>query len=64
MTLQGISTPIAVTRYTIGERGVVLADQQAESTAELDQEIERMRKIGQQVAEFAARRTRELRQRQ
>jgi predicted nuclease of restriction endonuclease-like (RecB) superfamily len=60
LTLQGISTPIAVTRYTVGERGILMAGEEAQITEGLDEEMEGMRRVEQQVAEFAARRAREL----
>jgi len=60
LTLQGISTPIAVTRYTVGKRGVLMAGEEAQITEGLEEEMEGMRREGQQVAEFAARRAREL----
>jgi predicted nuclease of restriction endonuclease-like (RecB) superfamily len=60
LTLQGISTPIAVTRYTVGERGVLMAGEEAQITEGLEEEMEGMRRVEQQVAEFAARRAREL----
>jgi hypothetical protein len=60
LTLQGIATPIAVTRYTVGEWGVLMAGEEAQVTEGLDEEVEGMRRVEQQVAEFAARRAREL----
>ncbi|HEY5285971.1 MAG TPA: PDDEXK nuclease domain-containing protein [Solirubrobacteraceae bacterium] len=60
LTLQGISTPIAVTRYTVGKRGVLMAGEEAQITEGLEDEMEGMRRVEQQVAEFAARRAREL----
>jgi hypothetical protein len=60
LTLQGISTPIAVTRYTVGEHGVLMAGEEAQVTEGLDEEMEGMRRVEQQVTEFAARRVREL----
>jgi predicted nuclease of restriction endonuclease-like (RecB) superfamily len=60
LTLQGIVTPIAVTRYTVGERGVLMADEESQITEGIEDEMEGMRRVGQQVAEFAARRAREL----
>jgi predicted nuclease of restriction endonuclease-like (RecB) superfamily len=60
LTLQGISTPIAVTRYTVGDRGVLMAGEEAQITEGLEEEMEGMRRVEQQVAEFAARRAREL----
>jgi predicted nuclease of restriction endonuclease-like (RecB) superfamily len=60
LTLQGISTPIAVTRYSVGERGVLLADEETQITDGVEGEMEAMRRFEQQVAEFAARRAREL----
>jgi predicted nuclease of restriction endonuclease-like (RecB) superfamily len=60
LTLQGISTPIAVTRYTVGEHGVLMAGEEAQVTEGLDEEMEGMRRVEQQVTEFAARRAREL----
>lgn len=60
LTLQGISTPIAVTRYTVGERGVLMADEESQITEGIEDEMEGMRRVEQQVAEFAARRAREL----
>lgn len=60
LTLQGISTPIAVTRYTIGEQGVLMAGEEAQVTEGVDEEMEGMRRVEQRVAEFTARRAREL----
>jgi hypothetical protein len=60
MTLQGIATPIAVTRYTVGARGVLMADEESQITKGIEREMEGMRRVEQQVAEFAARRAREL----
>jgi predicted nuclease of restriction endonuclease-like (RecB) superfamily len=60
LTLQGIATPIAVTRYTVGEHGVVLAGEEAQLTAGLEEEVEGLRRVEQQVTEFTARRAREL----
>jgi predicted nuclease of restriction endonuclease-like (RecB) superfamily len=60
LTLQGISTPIAVTRYTVGKRGVLIAGEETQITDGLEEEMTGMRRVEQQVAEFAARRAREL----
>lgn len=60
LTLQGIATPIAVTRYTVGERGVLMAGEDVQITEGLAGEMEGLRRVEQQVAEFAARRAREL----
>ncbi len=60
LTLQGIATPIAVTRYTVGERGVLMAGEDAQITEGLQEEMEGLRRVEQQVTEFAARRAREL----
>ncbi len=60
LTLQGIVTPIAVKRYTVGERGVLMADEESQITEGIEDEMEGMRRVEQQVAEFAARRAREL----
>ncbi len=60
LTLQGISTPIAVTRYTVGKRGVLMAGEEAQITEGIEDEMEGMRRVEQQVTEFAARRAREL----
>lgn len=60
LTLQGIATPIAVTRYTVGERGVQMAGHGSQVTPGLRQEIEGLRRVERQVAEFTARRAREL----
>jgi len=62
LTLQGITTPIAVTRYTVGEHGVLLAGEDAQITEGLQEEMEGLRRVEKQVAEFAARRARELAQ--
>ncbi len=59
-TLQGIVTPIAVTRYTVGERGVLMTGEEAQITEGIEEEMEGMRRVEQQVAQFAARRAREL----
>ena len=60
LTLQGIATPIAVTRYTVGEHGVQMVGEDAQITGGLEDEMEGLRRVEQQVAEFAARRAREL----
>jgi predicted nuclease of restriction endonuclease-like (RecB) superfamily len=60
LTLQGITTPIAVTRYTVGEHGVQMAGEDAQITGGLEDEMEGLRRVEQQVAEFAARRAHEL----
>jgi hypothetical protein len=60
LTLQGIATPIAVTRYTVGDRGVLMAGEDAQITEGLEDEMEGLRRVEQQVAEFAARRAHEL----
>lgn len=59
MTLQGIATPIAVTRYTVGARGVLMANEESQITERIEREMEDMRRV-EQIAEFAARRAREL----
>lgn len=64
LTLQGIATPIAITRYTIGGQSVQTVDERATATTGLDQELQKMRRIEQQLTEFTANRARELRQRQ
>jgi predicted nuclease of restriction endonuclease-like (RecB) superfamily len=60
LTLQGIATPIAVTRYTVGEQGVLMAGEEAQITEGMEDEMAELRRVEQQVAEFAARRAREL----
>jgi predicted nuclease of restriction endonuclease-like (RecB) superfamily len=60
LTLQGIATPIAVTRYTVGEHGVLMTGEDAQITQGLEDEMEGLRRVEQQVTEFAARRAREL----
>jgi predicted nuclease of restriction endonuclease-like (RecB) superfamily len=60
LTLQGMATPIAVTRYAVGERGVVVAGENTQITAGLEEEVEGLRRVEKRVAEFAARRAREL----
>jgi predicted nuclease of restriction endonuclease-like (RecB) superfamily len=60
LTLQGIATPIAVTRYTVGAHGVLMAGEDAQITEGLQEEMEGLRRVERQVAEFAARRAREL----
>jgi predicted nuclease of restriction endonuclease-like (RecB) superfamily len=60
LTLQGIATPIAVTRYTVGKHGVLMAGEDAQVTEGLEDEMEGLRRVEQQVAEFAARRAHEL----
>ncbi len=60
LTLQGIVTPIAVTRYTVGERGVLMTGEETQVTEGIKEEMEGMRRVEQQVAEFTARRAREL----
>jgi len=60
LTLQGIATPIAVTRYTVGEHGVQMAGEDAQITEGLEQEMEGLRRVEQQVAEYTARRAHEL----
>jgi predicted nuclease of restriction endonuclease-like (RecB) superfamily len=60
LTLQGIATPLAVTRYTVGEHGVLMTGEDAQVTEGLEDEMEGLRRVEQQVAEFAARRAHEL----
>ncbi|MGH2912195.1 MAG: PDDEXK nuclease domain-containing protein [Solirubrobacteraceae bacterium] len=60
LTLQGISTPIAITRYTLGDRGVLITDQESQMTATIENEMEGIRRVERQVAESAARRARDL----
>jgi len=60
LTLQGIATPIAVTRYTVGEHGVLMTGEDAQVTEGLEDEMEGLRRVERQVAEFAARRAHEL----
>ena len=60
LTLQGIATPIAITRYTIGKQGVRMTGEEAEITEGFEAEMETMRRVEQRVAEFAARRAKEL----
>ena len=60
LTLQGIATPIAVSRYTIGEHGVLMTGGDTQVTPGLEDEMEGLRRVEQQVAEFTARRTREF----
>lgn len=60
LTLQGIVTPIAVTRYTVGKRGVQMTGEEAQVTEGIEDEMAELRRVEQQVAEFAARRAREL----
>jgi predicted nuclease of restriction endonuclease-like (RecB) superfamily len=60
LTLQGIATPLAVTRYTVGEHGVQMTGEDAQITAGLEREIEGLRRVEQQVTEYTARRAREL----
>jgi predicted nuclease of restriction endonuclease-like (RecB) superfamily len=60
LTLQGIATPLAVTRYTVGEHGVQIAGEDAQITEGLEQEMEGLRRVEQQVTEYTARRAREL----
>jgi hypothetical protein len=60
LTLQGIATPIAVTRYTVGEHGVQMTGEDAQVTEGLEDEMEGLRRVEQQVTEFAARRAHEL----
>ncbi len=63
LTLQGIATPLAVTRYTVGEKGVLMAGEEAQITEGLEQEMADLRRVEQQVAQFAVRRARELSER-
>ncbi len=60
LTLQGIATPIAVTRYAIGEHGELVRDKEAQISEGLEGEMEGLRRVEQQVAELAARRAHEL----
>lgn len=60
LALQGVATPIAVTGYTVGEHGVLMAGEEAQIIEGLEDEIVEMRRVEQQVAKFAARRAREL----
>jgi hypothetical protein len=49
-----------VTRYTVGEHGVLMTGEEAQVTEGLEEEMEGLRRVEQQVTEFAARRAREL----
>lgn len=60
LTLQGIATPIAVTRYAAEERGFLEADEQSQITDGVKEEMHGMRRVERQLAQFAVRRTREL----
>jgi predicted nuclease of restriction endonuclease-like (RecB) superfamily len=60
LTLQGIVTPIAITRYTVGERGVLMTGEEAQITEGMEDEMAELRRVEQQVAQFAARRAHEL----
>jgi predicted nuclease of restriction endonuclease-like (RecB) superfamily len=60
LTLQGIATPIAVTRYIVGERGVRIAGEEAQITDGLEEEMEGLRRAEQRITEYAARRAHEL----
>lgn len=60
LTLQGIATPIAVTRYTVGERGVQMTGENTHITDGIEEEMAGLRRAEQQVTKYAARRAREL----
>lgn len=60
LTLQGIATPIAVTRYTVNRRGIEASGGEPQVTAGLDEEMRGMRRVEQRLAQFAVRRAREL----
>jgi YhcG PDDEXK nuclease domain len=63
LTLQVIATPLGVTRYTLGEHGVLMAEgEDPQITEGLQRAMEGMRRVERQVAEFVARRTQELSQ--
>lgn len=60
LTLQGIATPIAVTRYAAGERGFREAREEPQMTDGLQEEMKRMRQVERQLTRFAVRRAGEL----
>lgn len=60
LTLQGIATPLAVTRYTVGEHGLKMVGEDAQITEGLEQEMESLRRVEQQVTEYTDRRARDL----
>jgi len=47
-------------RYTVGKRGVLMAGDEAQVTEGIEEEMAGLRRVEQQVAEFAARRARDL----
>ncbi len=60
LTLHGIATTIAVTRYTTGKQGIEMTGEEAQITEGIETEMQSMRRVEQRVAEFAARRTQQL----
>ena len=58
--LQGIATPVAVTRHSIGKQRVRMISEEAEITEGIEEEMESTRRVEQGVAEFTARRAKEL----
>ncbi len=60
LTSQGIATPIASTRYFVGTQGVQMTVDEAQVREGIEEEMESMRRVEQQVADFAARRAKEL----
>lgn len=59
MTLRGVSTPLAVGRYVLGDRGVH-EQEGIDVSAGLADELGALIEVERQVGEFAARRAREL----
>jgi predicted nuclease of restriction endonuclease-like (RecB) superfamily len=60
MTLSGISTPLAVGRYVLGERGTTSSAESIDVSPGLADELGALIDVERQVGEFAARRAREL----
>lgn len=60
LTLQGIDTPIAVTRYTASKRGFHAVGGKPQMTDGLGDEMKGMRRVERQLARYTVRRAREL----
>jgi predicted nuclease of restriction endonuclease-like (RecB) superfamily len=60
LALKGLKTPMAVGRYVLGESGVEATAEPVEITEGMENELADLANVERQVAEFTARRTREL----
>lgn len=60
LTLQGIATPIAVTRYMTSGQGFLEAGGRSQITDGLEEEMRGVRRVERQLVQFAVSRAREL----